>query len=97
MKNDEKILDKFFALRQDDLMNEMPEDRAYLKRVLKQTKDMGITDMICQLPEEYNSIKQEIEQKFEDVIGDYEVKLAYYNKKYYKQGFYDALVMKLPK
>lgn len=91
MKENENILNRFFNLRQEDLIDEMGKDRENLKHLLKQINISQIDDIIDGLPKEYNYIKNELYQKIENLIGDYEIKMAYYNKKYYKQGFYDAV------
>ena len=91
MKEKQNLVDCYFVLRQDDLMEQMQQDRNCLRKVLKQTSSKELEDTINQLPEECNDIKNELYQKFEDLVGDYEIKLAYYNKKYYKQGFFDAI------
>lgn len=93
MKEDQNILDTFFNIRQEDLLDEMGTDRAYLKSRLKQIRRQGINDTIDQLPEEYVTLKNELYQKIEELVGDYEIKMAYYNKKYYKQGFHDAVML----
>lgn len=93
MKEDQNILDTFFNIRQEDLLDEMDTDRAYLKSRLKQIRRQGINDTIDQLPEEYVTLKNELYQKIEELVGDYEIKMAYYNKKYYKQGFHDAVML----
>ncbi len=93
MKENENILNRFFNLRQEDLIDEMGKDRENLKHLLKQINISQIDDIIDGLPKEYNYIKNELYQKIENLIGDYEIKMAYYNKKYYKQGFYDAIMI----
>lgn len=90
-RKNQNLVDCYFVLRQDDLMEEMENDRDCLRKVLKQTNSKELQDMINQLPKEYDFVKKELYKKFEDLVGDYEIKLAYYNKKYYKQGFYDAI------
>ena len=93
VKENENILDTFFRFRQEDLMEEMEQDRACLKKLLKQTQITKLEETIGQLPNQYDTIKKELYKKVDNLIGDYEIKLAYYSKKYYKQGFNDAILL----
>lgn len=93
MKENENILDTFFNLRQDDMLEEMDIDRISLKKVLKQINIQNLSDTISALPDEYEEIKKDLYHRIDDLIGDYEIKMAYYNKKYYKKGFNDAIML----
>lgn len=90
---EQNILDTFFNLRQDDLLEEMDMDRVCLKNRLKQINRQGLNDAINTLPDEYKTIKKDLYQKIDELVSDYEIKMAYYNKKYYKQGFNDAIML----
>lgn len=90
---EQNILDTFFNLRQDDLLEEMDMDRVCLKKRLKQINRQGLNDAINTLPDEYKTIKKDLYQKIDELVSDYEIKMAYYNKKYYKQGFNDAIML----
>ena len=57
MKENENILNRFFNLRQEDLIDEMGKDRENLKHLLKQINISQIDDIIDGLPKEYNYIK----------------------------------------
>lgn len=91
MDEDYNILDNFFYLRDEEISEDIESDTKYLKTVLKNVKEESIEQRIQTLPEEYNDIKKDILSKINDLIGDYNIKIAYYNKKYYKQGFRDAI------
>lgn len=93
MKENENILDTFFKIRQDDMLEEMDTDRVSLRNLLKQINQKELNNTINTLPDEYETIKKDLYQKIENLIGDYEIKMAYYNKKYYKQGFSDAIML----
>ncbi len=93
MKENENILDTFFDIRQDDILEEMNMDRISLRNVLKQINQRELKNTISTLPDEYETVKKDLYQKIDELIGDYEIKIAYYNKKYYKQGFSDAVML----
>lgn len=91
MDKDYNILDRFFYLRDEEISEDIELDSKYLKTVLKNVKEESIEQKIQTLPDQYNDIKKDILNKIDDLIGDYNIKIAYYNKKYYKQGFRDAI------
>ncbi len=93
MKENENILDTFFGLRQDDMLEEIDTDRTSLRNVLKQINQRELKDTINTLPDEYEMVKKDLCEKIDNLVGDYEIKMAYYNKKYYKQGFHDAVMI----
>ncbi len=90
---DENIIDTFFKQRQEDLLEEMSFDRNALKTVLKQENRKRIQDNIDEIPKEYRQLKENLTKNIEDLISNYEIKMAYYDKKYYKQGFQDAIMI----
>ena len=71
----------------------MGEDREILKNSLKQINNKRLIESMSKLPEEYEEIKRQIYEYIEDLANDYEIKMAYYDKKYYKQGFEDAVLL----
>lgn len=91
MKKQDNIIDRFFNLRQGDLLEEMGEDRKFLKSSLKQVNNSQLQESMSKLPKEYDEVKKQIYHYIEDLTNDYEIKMAYYDKKYYKQGFEDAI------
>lgn len=91
MDKEYNILDKFFNLREEELSEDIEIDTKCLKEMLKNVKQEDIVNKIESLPKEYDDIKNEILQALDDLIGNYNIKIAYYNKKYYKQGFRDAI------
>lgn len=91
MDKEYNILDKFFSLREEELAGEIETDTKYLKSMLKNVRQEDIVKKIKLLPDEYNNVKIDILNKIDDLIGNYNIKIAYYNKKYYKQGFIDAI------
>lgn len=90
---EQNIIDTFFDLRQDDMLEEMDTDRASLRNVLKQINQKELKNIINTLPDEYETVKKDLYEKIDNLVGDYEIKMAYYNKKYYKQGFSDAIMI----
>lgn len=91
MDKEYNILDKFFGLRDEEISEDIEEDAKCLKEMLKNVKQEDIVNKIKSLPEEYNELKKDILSQLDDLIGNYNIKIAYYNKKYYKQGFKDAI------
>lgn len=91
MDKEYNILDKFFNLREEELSEDIEIDTKCLKDMLKNIKQEDIVNKIETLPKEYSDIKNEILHALDDLIGNYNIKIAYYNKKYYKQGFKDAI------
>ena len=93
MKENENILDAFFYLRQEDLLDELNEDKRCLKNALKKVCIKDLQKSINKLPNEYDNVKNEIYDYIDTIIANYEIKRAYYDKKYYKQGFNDAVMI----
>ena len=93
MKKQDNIVERFFSLRQGDLLEEMGEDRKVLKSSLKQINNKQLKETMSKLPSEYEDVKKQIYEYIEDLTNDYEIKMAYYDKKYYKQGFEDAILL----
>ena len=89
----ENILDTFFDLRRDDLLEELNEDRACLKNAIKQVHIQELQKSIDTLPKEYEEVKNNIYNYIDTITANYEIKRAYYDKKYYKQGFNDAILI----
>ena len=61
-----------------------------LKDRLKNIDRKEIDELISTSPEEKADIKQELTNSIDNLIADYNIIVAYYNKKYYKQGYIDA-------
>lgn len=66
--------------------NGLPE----LQQKIKDINRKEITEIINNIPQENNELKEKLETCIDNLIADYNIMLAYYNKKYYKQGFEDA-------
>lgn len=93
MKKEQDLLDVYFKQREEDLLDDYQMQQSAKNAMLKKVKSKEITNIIENLPEEYQDTKQILKEKIQDLIIDYDVKLAYYNKEYYKQGFYDAVYL----
>ena len=91
VENEQTILDEFFRMREEDLRKKSQEDTRCLQTILKDVKVKEMKEQIRQLPKEYETIKENLIQKLEDFTLNNQIKMAYYNKKYYKQGFEDAV------
>lgn len=67
-----------------------------MKQKIKDINRKEITKIINNIPQENNELKEKLETCIDNLIADYNIMLAYYNKKYYKQGFEDATcIMKI--
>lgn len=90
---EENIIDTFFNIRQDEFLEEMGEDIDILKPILKQENKKELQQNINEIPNEYEELKTKLKNNIDDLISNYEIKMAYYHKKYYKQGFKDAVML----
>lgn len=90
---EENIIDTFFNIRQDEFLEEMGEDIDILRPVLKKENKRELQESINEIPNEYEELKTKLKNGVDDLISNYEIKMAYYHKKYYKQGFKDAVML----
>lgn len=93
MKENENILDTFFYLRQEDLLDELKEDGKCLKNCIKKVCIKDLKNCIDELPSQYDDVKNKVYDYIDTLTANYEIKRAYYDKKYYKQGFNDAIMI----
>lgn len=91
MDKEYTILDEFFNYREEELAEDIEEDIKCLKDKLKDVRQENIVANIEKLPDEDKELKKELLLQLDDLIANYNIKIAYYNKKYYKQGFQDAI------
>lgn len=84
------MLGKIYNARQEDFKQKANCDRKELEDRLKDTTIDEIKGLIEKNVTEY-SVKQEILEKLEQLIENYEIKTAYYMEKRYKQGFKDGM------
>ncbi len=89
-----KLIDKLFEFREEDGIKDIQADMSYLKNRVKGVKREEIKDLIYNMQQEKKEEKEQLLNSIDDLIADYNIMLAYYNKKYYKQGFEDALEVK---
>ncbi|MBO5478315.1 MAG: hypothetical protein J6A04_01110 [Clostridia bacterium] len=87
------ILDAFFNLRQEDMLEDGKEDIKVLEKTLKDITTQQLQNTIQDLPEECKEIKEKLSEQLDDLVINYQIKMAYYDKKYYKQGFNDAIMI----
>lgn len=83
-----KLIDKLFAVREEEGIKNIKNDMSYLKNRVKGIKIEEIESLISDIPQKN---KEKLLNNINDLIADYNIMLAYYNKKYYKKGFEDAL------
>lgn len=89
------IIDKLFKIREDDILTDVENDMALLKNRVKGIKKEEITKLIADIPQENTDLKEKLIDRIDDLVVDYNIMLAYYNKKYYMQGFEDALEIEI--
>ena len=80
------MLNKIYDLRQQDFEKEDKKDRIILSKILNDIKIEDIEKSINNLQEE-----QKLAKQIELLIENYEIQIAYYSQKNYKQGFKDAM------
>lgn len=83
-----KLIDKLFEFREEDGIKDIQADMCFLKNRIKGIKREEIESLISCVPQ---ANKEKILSNIDNLVADYNIILAYYNKKYYKQGFEDAL------
>lgn len=93
MEKEYTILDRFFYDREEELAEDIETDALCLKDKLKNVRQEDMVHVIETLPQEFQEIKIKMLLQLDDLIANYNVKIAYYNKKYYKQGFKDAVAL----
>lgn len=92
--NDYNIIDMLFLEREEETMSNIESDVLILKNKVKGAKKGEINNIIANFPKENNELKEKLLDYIDNLVADYNIMLAYYNKKYYKQGFEDALEIK---
>lgn len=84
------MLDKIYNMRMYDFEQKADIDRKELANKLNHITMEEIEQILQQdIEEQYK--KQEILNKLDKLIENYEIKMAYYMEKRYKQGFKDAM------
>ena len=86
----EDILSKLYEARQNDLECQNAKEREEIKEQLNEVTIEMLQTMIEENIPEQNK-QQEILKKLEKLIENYEIKMAFYMEKRYKQGFKDAV------
>ncbi len=90
MENEYDLIDRVFEYREEKSLESIQQDFDILKDKVKHIKKEEIDKLISAIPTQYNLIKKQLTSNIENLIMDYNITMAYYNKKYYKQGFKDA-------
>ena len=90
------MLDKIYDTRQVDFEAENRRDREILSKIAKEVTFEEIQEKIEDILEEVggSKLKQEKEEvldRIEGLMENYEVQIAYYSQKNYKRGFKDAI------
>lgn len=93
MEKEYNLLDKFFSYREEEFLEEINDDIKLLKNRLKCIDKKEIKNIIKDIPEENVELKEKLENSVDNLISDYNILVAYYNKKFYKQGFNDAIML----
>ena len=93
MEKEYSLLDKVFSYREEEFLEEIDNDIKSLKDRLKCVDKKEIKNIISNIPKEKVELKEKLENGIDDLIADYNILVAYYNKKFYKQGFNDAIML----
>ena len=93
MEKEYSLLDKVFSYREEEFLEEIDNDMKSLKDRLKCIDKKEIKDIISSIPKENVELKEKLENGIDNLIADYNILVAYYNKKFYKQGFNDAVML----
>ena len=98
MKQKLDMLDKIYNMREEDLELENKQDREELKAKLNEVKLEEIEEIIKKKLDKIDknsniNEKEELLQKIEQLIENYEIQIAYYSEKNYKRGFKDAFLL----
>lgn len=97
-KKELDMLEKIYSIREEDLELGNKQDRKILKQELNEVNIQEIEDIInnkLDIIDKSDNIneKKEVICKIEKLIENYEIQIAYYSKKNYKQGFKDAFLL----
>ena len=82
------MLDKIYTIRQYDFEEEIKKCKQQLKNKLNSVTMEEVQNTIKTGIQEN---QKEILKKLEQLIENYEIKMAYYMEQRYKQGFKDAI------
>lgn len=93
MEKEYNLLDRFFSYREEEFLEEIDDDIKSLKNRLKCVDKKEIKNIIKDIPKENIELKEKLENGIDNLVADYNVLVAYYNKKFYKQGFNDAIML----
>lgn len=93
MEEEYNLLDRFFIYREEEFLEEIDNDIKSLKDRLKCVDKKEIKNIISSIPKENIELKEKLENSIDNLVTDYNVLVAYYNKKFYKQGFNDAVML----
>lgn len=90
MKEEINMLEKIYNARMYDFEKKANADRKELADKLNNVTIEEIEQILQEnVKEQYK--KQEIINKLDELVENYEIKIAYYMEKRYKQGFIDAI------
>lgn len=93
MEKEYNLLDRFFSYREEEFLEEIDDDIKSLKNRLKCVDKKEIKNIIKDIPKENIDLKEKLENGIDNLVADYNILVAYYNKKFYKQGFNDAIML----
>ena len=90
IKEEMNMLDKIYIARQYDFEEQANKDRQKLANKLNNITIEEVEAVIQEnIEEQYK--KQELIEKLDKLVENYEIKMAYYMEKGYKQGFKDGI------
>lgn len=90
IKESMDMLDKIYEARQEDFEKRANITRKELAEKLNNITIEEVENMIQESIEEQHK-KQELMEKLDKLVENYEIKMAYYMEQGYKQGFKDGI------
>ena len=84
------LIDRFFEYREEENLVNIQTDLNILKNKVRDLNRKEINKIFETIPEENSNLKEQLINSVDNLVADYNVLMAYFNKKYYKQGFEDA-------
>lgn len=85
------MLSKIFECRQYDIEEDSQEDQIFFQEKLNDIDLNTIYEIIDNVCVEEELIRNNLHELLQKLIENYDMKIAYYTEKYYKQGIVDGM------
>ena len=93
-ENTNEILEKIFEAREEELAKITEQDKIVMKEMKRLEKHDLLNKQINQIPKEFLELKKSILKLLDNYITSIDNEGVYFNKKYYIEGFKDAMKLK---